>query len=179
VKTAELSHPEAFIRARALALWTERNGDATHRISAMIEGSASLDELDLVAQVKLTAATRQLLEQFLRPKWFQTEAVLGHAKLFFDDFKPATGRDDSILSTLKFSDSKLREYICYLLLDFATADPELDEVPLAAALDFAQRLEIDSAFEKLAARELKLRARDIKRVKNAAQELLTKAEVAA
>jgi hypothetical protein len=179
VKTAELSHPEAFIRARALSLWAERNDEAAERISAMIEGAASLHELDLVAQQKLTATTRKALEQFLRPRWFHTDAVLGHAKLFFDDFKPATEPDDSFVTELNFSDTKLREYVCYLLLDFATADPELDQMPLAAALEFAQRLEIDAAFEKLASKELKLRARDIKRLKAGAQEMLAKAEVAA
>jgi hypothetical protein len=179
VKTAELSHPESFIRARALSLWADSESDAVEKIAAMIEGSVALEELDLLAQAKLAQTTRQLLEQFLRPKWFHTEAVLGHAKLFFSNFKPAASADESLLASLQFKDNKLREYVCYLLLDFVAADPELDEVPLAAALEFAQKLEMDVQFEKLAAKELKLRARDVKRIKSSAQELLAKAEVAA
>jgi hypothetical protein len=179
VKTDQLSHPESFIRARALGLWADSETDAVEKIAAMIEGSVALEELDLLAQAKLTQTTRRLLEQFLRPKWFHTEAVLGHAKLFFSDFKPAAAADESFLSNLQFKDNKLREYVCYLLLDLVAADPELDEVPLAAALEFAQKLEMDVQFEKLAAKELKLRARDVKRVKSNAQELLAKAEVAA
>lgn len=178
VATNELSHPEAFIRARALSLWHNQRQDAQPDIARMIEGIEALDELDLLGQVRLVNNTRRLLECFLQPQWFQTPAILGHARLFFDDFQPATTKDASILDAAKFSDAKLREYLCYVLLDFVTADPELDEMPLAAALDFSRRLEIDSQFEKLAAKELKLKVRDVRRLKEQAAEMLAKAEVA-
>ena len=42
-----------------------------------------------------------------------------------------------------------------MLLDFVTADPELDDMPLAAALDLSRQLDLDGQFEKLAAKELK------------------------
>ena len=176
VATEEVSHPEAFIRARALALWQEQKEKAEEAIGAMIEGSAALDALDLPGQERLTKTTRRLLEHFLRPKWFQTAAVVGHAKLFFDDFQPAAGTADRLPDDLRLSDSKLREYVCYLLLDFVAVDPELDEVPLAAALQFSERLELNGQFEKLAAKELKLKARDLKRIKEQAAEMLAKAE---
>ena len=177
VATEGLSHPEAFIRARALALWQEQRGNAVAQISGMIEGATTLEELDLIAQKRLTSATRRLLEHLLRPKWFQTPATLGHAKLFFDDFCPAEGDDSAPGDELKFSDTKLREYVCYLLLDFAKADPDLDDMPLAAALDWSRRLELDAQFEKLAAKELKLKVRDVRRIKEQAAEMLAKAEV--
>jgi len=179
VKTEELSHPEAFIRARALALWAEGQPDAAKHISDMIEGAAELDGLDLPGQARLTELTRRLLENFLRPKWFQTQTVLGHAKLFFENFRSAKDSDPTLIEQLKFSDPKLRDYLCYLLLDFVVADPELDEVPLAAALQLAQTLEIDTAFEKCVTKELKIKARDLKRLKDQATELLAKAETEA
>jgi len=176
VTTAELSHPEAFIRARALALWADRGDTAANQISAMIEGTPALDELDLIGQVRLTRLTRRLLEHLLRPKWFQTDAALGHAKRFFDDFRATTAADSALPEELKCSDPKLREYLCFLLLDFATADPELNELPLAASLELARQLEIDALFEKLAAKELRMKPRDVKRVKETATELLGAAE---
>ena len=78
---------------------------------------------------------------------------------------------------LKFTDAKLREYLCYVLLDFAKADPDLDEMPLAAALELSRQLELDAPFEKLAARELKMKIRDVRKLKEQAAELLAKAEV--
>jgi hypothetical protein len=176
VATEGVSHPEAFIRARALDLWQQQQDGATTHISAMIEGAAALDELDLIGQKRITSATRQLLECLLRPKWFQTPATLGHAKLFFADFRPSNGSAPVLCDGLKFADPKLREYLCYVLLDFAKADPDLDEMPLAATLELSRQLELDAQFEKLAARELKLRVRDVRRIKEQAAELLAKAE---
>ncbi len=178
VATKELSHPEAFIRARALSLWQNQRHEAHWQIARMIEGTEALDELDLIGQARQVKNTRRMLECFLQPKWFQTPAILGHAKLFFDDFQPATTKHASILDAAKFSDAKLREYLCYVLLDFVTADPELDDMPLAAALDFCRQLEIDAQFEKLAAKELKLKVRDVRKLKEQAAEMLAKAEVA-
>jgi Peptidase family M48 len=178
-RTAEMSHPEAFIRARALALWSAGHEEASKHISAMIEGTVELDELDLVGQKRLTALTRRLLENFLIPKWFQTPAVLGHAKLYFPDFQPVIAKDAGLIEELKFSDVKLQEYLAFVLLDFVTADPELDEIPLAAALEMAKQLSIEDIFEKCVAKELKIKARDLKRLKEKAPEMLAKAEVEA
>jgi hypothetical protein len=177
VATEGVSHPEAFIRARALSLWQQQGNDATPHISGMIEGAASIEELDLIGQRRITSATRRLLQCLFRPRWFQTPATLGHAKLFFDDFQPAKNDDASLSEDLKFSDTKLREYFCYVLLDFAKADPDLDEMPLAAALELSRKLEFDAQFEKLAAKELKMRVRDVRRIKEQAAEVLAKAEV--
>ena len=75
-------------------------------------------------------------------------------------------------------DAKLREYVCFLLLDFVTADPELEDMPLVAALDLSRQLEFDAQFEKLAAKELKMKLRDVRKLKDQATEMLAKAEVA-
>jgi hypothetical protein len=176
VATEGLSHPEAFIRARALSLWQEQRESAAANISGMIEGATALEGLDLVGQKRLTAATRRLLECLLRPKWFQTSATLGHAKLFFADFRPVNGGAPSIPEELKSSDTRLREYICYVLLDFTKADPDLDDMPLAAALELSRQLEMDVQFEKLAVKELNLKVRDLRRIKEQAAEMLAKAE---
>jgi len=178
VATEGLSHPEAFIRARALSLWQTQRHDAHPHISKMIEGAEAFDRLDLIGQARMMKSTRWLLEQFVQPKWFQTPAVLGHAKMFFDDFQPAATKDATVLEAFKSSDAKLREYLSYVLLDFVTADPELDEMPLAAALELSRQLEFDAQFEKLAAKELKLKVRDVRKLKEQAAERLAKAEVA-
>jgi len=104
--------------------------------------------------------------------------VLGHAKLFFDNFQPAITKDASVLNALKSVDTKTREYLSYVLLDFVTIDPELDEMPLAAALELSRQLEFDAQFERLAARELKLKVRDVRKLKEQVTEMLAKAEVA-
>jgi hypothetical protein len=178
VTTEGLSHPEAFIRTRALSLWQQQRHDAHPHIAKMIEGADVLDNLDLSGQRRMVKNTRRLLEYFLQPEWFQTPSVLGHAKLFFDDFHPAAAKDALMPDAFKSSDFKTREYLCYVLLDFVTADPELDDMPLAAALELSRQLAFDTQFEKLAAKELKLKIRDVRKIKVQAAEMLAKAEAA-
>jgi hypothetical protein len=177
VKTEGVSHPEDFIRVRALALWADRGEGAASSISAMIERVSSLDELDLIGQARAAALTRSLLERLLRPKWFHTPVALGHARLFFEDFKPVTANRPADLDGLRGA-AGLREYLCYVLLDFASVDPELDEMPLAAALELSRELDIDAAFERLLTQELKIKARDVKRLKERAAAMLSAAEPA-
>jgi len=177
VSAGGISHPETFIRARALALWQEKKADMAARISDMIEGAAELDELDLIGQLRLTSDTRRLLECLLRPKWAQTPAMLGHARQFFTDFQPV-GDDDGIgLDRLNIEDARIREYFCYVLLDFVRIDPELDQMPLVAALQLGRQLELDAQFEKLAAKELKMKVRDLRKLKEQSSDILSKAEV--
>jgi hypothetical protein len=176
VATEGVSHPESFIRARSLALWQAQGDEAEGEVGKMIEGVVTLDDLDLLGQKRLAVATRRLLEHLLKPKWFQTPAVLGHAKMFFEDFRRPGGQEGRALDEFKFSDPKLREYVCYVLLDFAKADPELDDMPLVATLELSRQLELDAQFEKLAAKELKMRVRDVRKLKEQASELLAKAE---
>jgi hypothetical protein len=179
VKTDGLSHPEAFIRARALALGQAGSPAYEEAISAMIEKVGSLDDLDLIGQVRLSELTRRVLEQLLRPKWFQTKATLAHAKLFVPEFQPAGSVDPQLAEDLKRAEPWLCDYLAYVLLDFVAADPELDEMPMAAALDLAQILRIDHAFEKAVVKELKIKARQLKKLKADCAEMLARAEAAA
>lgn len=175
VTTSGLSHPEAFIRARALQLWAEQQADADPAIRQMIEGNAGLDELDLIGQSQLTTATREFLEAFLRPQWFQTEPVLAHAKLFFEGFKAGAVSSAPPL----IIEPRLRDYFSFLMLDFAVVDPDLEQLPLAAALEWSKMMGIEEEFEKLAAKELKLKGRALSKLKNEAAEMLAKADASA
>ncbi|HEV7404353.1 MAG TPA: M48 family metalloprotease [Chthoniobacteraceae bacterium] len=171
-RTKGLNHPETFIRARALRLWAEQDADVENWLAATIEGPLGVDELDLVGQQRLTKLTRRFLGEFLRPKWFQSAAVLAHARGFFPDFAVPSTPDAAVADELQFTDAASREYLCYLLLDFVAIDPDLEEVPLAAALEWSGRLGIGEAFSKLAMKELGLGKRVLARVKKEAEAML-------
>ena len=142
VKTDGVSHPEAFIRARALSLWAENAPEVEAEIARMIEGERTLEQLDLLGQQRLTSLTRRWLQVFLSPEWLRTEATRGHVRLLFPefDFAPAAPRDAALLAELRDASSSVRDYFCYLLLDFAAVDPELELEPLRAAFTLAAEL---------------------------------------
>lgn len=166
VRTEGLSHPESFIRARALSLWAAGTADVESEITRMIEGPLALDRLDLLGQARLTDRTRRWLQLHLRAPWFQTEPVRAHARLFFEDFvfPSQTHEDDSLLVELREAENDVRDYFCYTLLDFAVADPELEEEPLKAAFALAHLLDWDDRLEALTIKELKYKKRDAQRL---------------
>lgn len=164
-KTDQLTHPETFIRARALQLWVEEDDSLEETIAKMLNFDDGLDDLTLVQQAELAALTRRFLSSLLEPTWFQTEAVLAHARLFFRDFKPAP--DATILTELAERPASHREYLAQLMLDFCAVDPDLDDAPIERCLEFARDLECLGAFEKLLTKELKVKAKVLKKLKEA------------
>jgi hypothetical protein len=174
-KTNGVDHPETFIRARALRLWRDEDESLAAWLGQTIEGPLALDELDLPGQRRMAELTRRFLGELLRPRWFQTAATLAHAQAFFPGFTPATHADDGLVEALRSDDAALREYLCFLLLDFAAADPALEETPLAAALVWSKQLDLCERFEKLVLKELGLGKRQLTKLKKEAPALLEKA----
>jgi hypothetical protein len=115
----------------------------------------------------MTALTLRWLRLFLRPAWFRTDPVRVHVRHFFPefDFAPEGYEDEPLLATLRSADVSVRDYFCYLLLDFVTVDPELEHEPLRAAFTLASLLGWDERFEELAVKELKLKKREAQRLR--------------
>jgi hypothetical protein len=194
VQTDQISHPEPYIRARALRLWAEQGDQAHPEIERMIERGLNLNRLDLLGQKRASHLTQQFLRTLLAPKWFQTEPVLAHARQFFADFTieqnggsphepqpqipDRDAMDASLRGELDRGDSSLRDYLCYLLLDFVTVDRELGDVALSAAIVLARRLGIDKRFAELAQKELTLGKKAFAKIDKDAEAILAKTDSA-
>lgn len=172
--TAELTHPEAFLRARALRLWSEWSDIADDEIVRMIRGPQELDRLDLLGQVCWSGLTRRLLRTLLAPAWFQTDSVVAHARHFFDDFElPAEDhRDDELAADVEVSDAGLRDYVCYLIVDFVALARELEEAPFAAGFTLADRLGVGDRLVEVLAKELRVGKRKLGQIRRDAAHLL-------
>jgi hypothetical protein len=163
-KSEGRTHPETFIRAFALESWA--NGGDFSEIERLVAGPVEIDALDLVQQHALTRTTRRLVDAILAPEALRTEATLAHARRFFPDFsapsasstsQPHGGADEPPLDFANATES-VAEYVAYVLLDFAVADHEIDDLALAHAASLATALGIKAAFRKIAKKELKLSA---------------------
>ncbi len=150
------SHPEAHIRALAADWYGRDSMAAEERIRELIEGPIQLDELDLVRRDALDALTERLVGTLLQPTWFQTETVLGHARLMFDDYEvpdhAAFTADDRRLDL--WGDT-VRDYLAYLLADFVGVDTDLEDLPFLQAHAVAEDLGIESRLERAVNRELR------------------------
>ena len=76
---------------------------------------------------------------------------------------------------LRCDDAKTRDYFCYILLDFASADRDLEEAPLAAALLLSDELGLGERFRQLAAKELNLRKKQIQTLETDAGRIVAQA----
>jgi Peptidase family M48 len=181
VKANHQTHPETFIRAKAIKLFAEKGASADQEIQKLIEGTPALNELDLLGQQEVAGTTRKLLNHFLAPHWFQTESVLAHARTFFPDFTPASSAalESATVEAIQKSDPSLQEYFGYILLDFVAVDRQLEETPLAAALLLCEQLGMGSTFGQMAIQELALTKKRFSTIEREASKILQRANTTA
>lgn len=156
--TTGITHPENFIRAKAIQWYQQKGQAADEDLALLIEGIANINQLDIFKQKELTEITMQLLQLFLKPKWFQTAAVIAQAKQYFANFYI----DEKIKLTEVFFEKiqnahqSMKDYLSYVLLDFIWIDSSLEDIPAGWAYHFAETLQLKDALEAAIKKELKL-----------------------
>ena len=161
-----LTHPEAYIRACAIELYHQESPSHESEIAKWIEGAMDMATLDLLQQREVSVATRQLIRQILRFSHIQSDLMLSHARLYFEDFSwdECLNTADEKLTKLiaeQPNTHSIISYFCFVLLDFATADRELEELPLANALMISEKLGLKEPLIPMARKEMKLRKNQI------------------
>jgi hypothetical protein len=156
-KAGTISHPENFIRAKAIQLWHEEKDSAEEQIVKMIEGLRDLDQLDIFGQKELSIFTKKILQIFLKPKWLQSTMVLSQAKQYFSDFAidEKVMLDEAIIEKVSSSHQSVKDYLSYLLLDFALVDSTLEEIPSGWAFQFAEDIQLKNEYDAIIRKELK------------------------
>ncbi len=167
------THPETFIRAFALQSWS--TGGDLAEVARLVEGPLELDGLDLVQQRHLTQTTRRLVQAVLAPAAMQTDANLVHARRFFPDFTlaPAAVRSSGEPLDFTAASESLADYVAYVLLDFAMADHEIEDLALAHAAALAAEVGVKPAFRKVAKKELRLTVAAVAELEARGRDLMT------
>jgi len=176
--TAGLTHPETFIRARAIRLWCEQGIDSHSAIARMIEGQPGIDELDLLEQARVASITRRIFDDLLQHAWFQTASVLAHARLFFPDYEPPRARfhDATLAQDIRIEPDSLRDYYGFVMLDLLCADRDQDEPAVAAAMLLAEQIGLKPRFIELCRQELKLRKNQAEKIDRTKEQILSDAD---
>jgi hypothetical protein len=165
------AHPENFIRTRALRLWHEQGEAATAAITRMIEGLPDLDRLDLFTRQQLSDLTRQFLREYLRPEWMRSTLVMALERQYFpedggaadrnrgagvNDEEPVTQGAAQLQEAMAGLHPDIRTYFGYVLLDFALADPSLEDMPAGRAFEFAGQMQLSDVYDTIYKKELQL-----------------------
>jgi hypothetical protein len=177
-KTEGITHPEAFIRARSIKLWAENRAEANELIAQLLEAEMEITNLDLLGQERVAGWTRRVVDLLLAHKWLQTDPVVAHARLYFEDYAPPADAltDDNLGRDVPLTTKSLRDYVCFVLLDFVSADRDLDEPSLAAALQVAESLGVKDRLIELAQKELRLRKTQLEKVDDRKAAILQEAD---
>ena len=126
----------------------------------------------------LSQFTRCFLRQFLSPSFLRTDAVMAHARLFFTDFAASEAIHRETGDWPMPLRKSQKDLLSWLMLDFCSVDPSLDDLVIAAGIEQARALGCLRYFEKLLVRELGRKPADVKRLKVAAASMLADAETA-
>lgn len=157
IKTLGISHPENFIRARAIWLWYSKRSEAEATIKQMIEGNMSIEELDLFKQQHVSVITEQMINLLLEPQWMNTPQTIALGKQYFSHIQVEELPNITNLSaTIENLHGNLKDYLSYILYDFTTVDKTLEDVPLGFSFFLADKLKLDKNFANTVKKEKKL-----------------------
>lgn len=172
-KSRGMSHPEAYLRARAVQLWWEDDPNLARWLETQLQGPLSIEALDLLGQSRLTKMTRGFLARFMADLAHSSDEIDTQLRAVFPDFGRGaeTPLDLAEIAGERIDDAT-RDYFIALMFDLAMADPDAMDASMLAAAKIAAEI---AATERLGAA---LR-RDLKWTKARADRLMAQAAKAA
>jgi hypothetical protein len=86
---------------------------------------------------------------------------MGLASEYFPDMRLVGGDSgeadrEKLVDAIAGAHSSIRDYFAYVLLDFALADPSLEEMPAGRAFAFAAEMQLTTIYETVYKKELQL-----------------------
>lgn len=161
--TTNQTHPESYIRSLALYYQSEQVLKSGGKIKKLIEGDLDLNTLDVFKQKQLFKLTKDFIQLIIKPKWMNTSSVLNLCNQYFKDFyKEKFNGVENLVSQIEESKISVKNYFCYVLLDFAKVDNDMEGAPFGHTLEIAELLNLKKEYEKIVRKELKLTVRDFK-----------------
>jgi hypothetical protein len=169
-----------YIRARALDLLTS-DPPKLDEVAALVRGPIEVRRLDLVGQHTLSKVTRELLDRLLAHRFMRGEYTANLAERYFPDYKwpddaGSIADHAGMAGEIAAMAQSCHDFFAYVLLDFATVDPDGGDTPLALTLHLAEQIGLFSAYEPIARKELKRKKDDLAKLKRSAAGLIERAK---
>lgn len=142
--SAGTTHPETFVRARALELWWQDDPMLDAWTDRKLRGVLRLATLDLPRQVQLQTMTRAFVNWFLESAQLRSDAVTNQVRMLFADWaadEPVAPPDQ--FESLQAADD-VRGYFNALMLDLALVDPEVRDPALQRAMMVARVMDSEA-----------------------------------
>jgi hypothetical protein len=168
-----MTHPELYIRAKAIANRAALDADDFEAsLVPLIEGPLNIAEADILGQETLQDLTRAVIDCFTRLEMNQTEPVEIHARHYFPKYK-WPGKSIPPGFALPSVAPQTRDYLGYVLLDFAQCDQSRSDEALGSALVVARQIGLEGPFRAVARKELRKTADELAKIEQYAAKLLS------
>lgn len=152
------THPENFIRAKALEIFEKDNANYYSKTEKIISGKTDLHQLNLFSKKLVFDITKELISIILKPKWAQSEYCTTLYKQYFSNSDKKTDAfiDDAFKLKIENSKKNLKEYYAYVMLDFALCDQDLKEAFIGHVLDISEQLGLEEEMKTILKKEMNL-----------------------
>jgi len=155
------SHPETYLRAQAVDKWARTDQGLDDWLRRRLQGPLSMAKLDLLDQARLQGLTRRFVARFIEQEPMRSELVMIQVKRYFPDWSEGEPKADLEAITTETADDSVRDYLGFVMLDLALADPDLREHALMEAARAARALGRADAFLEALKKEGGLPKREI------------------
>lgn len=170
-KSQGMSHPEVYLRARALKLWWENSPELQPWLEKHLHGPLSIEALDLLGQGKLTQMTRAFFARFMADIGESSDEIDTQLRAAFPDFgHNEEPQLDLVDIGVERIDDATRDYLIALMFDLAMADTDATDAVMLAAAKIAAEIGATERLTSALRRDLKwTKARSDKLVAQAAK----------
>jgi hypothetical protein len=153
-----ISHPEIYIRAKSLQLLHENFEENIGKVELLVYGKMDLHRLDIFSKKVVFEITKNLIDLVIKPKWMQSEHAKVLYKQYFKSYQPKTDWviDDAFKAHFSNLHETTKNYLGYVMYDFAMFDKEITEPALGRILDLAEQLELEKQLKEIIKKEQKL-----------------------
>jgi hypothetical protein len=175
LKSQQYTHPETYIRAKALLLWHTNGEAADGQIQEIVAGKRDLEHLDVFGQEDMEQFTTKIISLVLKPNWMKTTLTISLAKQYQSE---ASINSNLLLTTdiveeIENSAESLKIYLSYLLYDFCKADIEIETEALGWIIQLGEDLGLKSQMLELVMKENKFSQKKAKQFIDKAMEAYT------
>jgi len=167
VSTEHISHPEDYIRVKALDVFSRKEEGYEESIVAMIEGKPELAKLNIFTQNTIQKLSISLLQLIMKPDWMQTEVNMSLCRQYQFDFLLSADIliTESLQAQVMALGATAKEYLCYVLYDFFVADAALEDVSKGYIFQLMEYFGLKEIFEPIVKKEMKLTDRKLDELK--------------
>lgn len=168
--STENTHPEMFIRAKAVSKWWDDDEDLEDWLDKKLRGDPSLDSIDMIQQAEWSHLSSSFLREFRQGLDIESDFLDAAAKRITDEVdKIHLSQSPSWSPHIKMN-STLRDYFFALIFDLAMADPDVRDEVLQAGANVAYEMNHLNAYREAMKRDLKIRKQTITRLTKLAGE---------